>query len=331
MTDLPNSGAVIEGIVPVMLTPFDEAGAIDYAGLERLIEWYLAHGSDALFAVAQSSEMQFLSLAERRALARFVVERVAGRVPVVASGHISADPDAQAEELNAAAESGAQGVVLVTNRLDPERKGTEAFLANLKRLLARLPADLPLGLYECPAPYRRLLSDDELKACIDTGRFVMLKDVSCDLPTVKRRVKLAEGSPLKILNANAAIAWDAMKAGSAGFNGVFTNFHPDLYQWLRTESATDPALAEELSTFLVVAAVSEALGYPALAKIYHQRIGTFASTRCRAIDYDVRERFWALDAVLDRIVAGTEHFRARIAARRAASAAARPGAPRRNT
>ncbi|MCA8256574.1 dihydrodipicolinate synthase family protein [Burkholderia sp. AU31624] len=308
------SNVTIEGIVPVMLTPFDDAGAIDYAGLERLIEWYLAHGADALFAVAQSSEMQFLSLAERAALARFVVERVAGRVPVVASGHISDDLDAQAEELRAAAESGAQGVVLVTNRLDPQRKGSAALLDHLHRLLARLPSDLPLGLYECPAPYRRLLSDDELRACIDTGRFVMLKDVSCDLETVKRRVALAEGSPLKILNANAAIAWDAMQAGSAGFNGVFTNFHPDLYRWLRMQGASNPALADELSTFLVVSAVSEALGYPALAKLYHQRIGTFASIRCRVIDYDVRERFWALDAVLDKIVAGTEHFRRRIAA-----------------
>ncbi len=308
------SNVTIEGIVPVMLTPFDDAGAIDYAGLERLIEWYLAHGSDALFAVAQSSEMQFLSLAERAALSRFVVERVGGRVPVVASGHISDDLDAQVAELCAAAESGAQGVVLVTNRLDPQRKGSAALLDHLHRLLARLPSDLPLGLYECPAPYRRLLSDDELRACIDTGRFVMLKDVSCDLATVKRRVALAAGSPLKILNANAAIAWDAMKAGSAGFNGVFTNFHPDLYQWLRTRGESNLALADELSTFLVVSAVSEALGYPALAKLYHQRIGTFGSIKCRAIDYDVRERFWALDAVLDKIVAGTEHFRRRIAA-----------------
>ncbi|CAD6557868.1 dihydrodipicolinate synthase family protein [Paraburkholderia sabiae] len=314
MSEKTKMNGPIEGIVPVMLTPFHDDGTIDYAGLERLIEWYLAKGSDALFAVAQSSEMQFLSLAERGALARFVVEKVAGRVPVVASGHISDDLDAQAEELRVAADSGAQGVVLVTNHLDPKREGSQTFLASLNRLLSKLPSDIPLGLYECPAPYRRLLTDDELKACIDTGRFVMLKDVSCDLATVKRRVALAQGSPLKILNANAAIAWDAMKAGSAGFNGVFTNFHPDLYQWLRSRSAEDPVLADELSTFLVVAAVSEALGYPALAKMYHQRIGTFDSIRCRVIDYDVRERFWALDAVLDKIVAGTERFRQRIAA-----------------
>ena len=62
----------IQGIIPVMLTPFSETGAIDYGGLENLIEWYLANGSDALFAVCQSSEMQFLSLEERVELAAFV-------------------------------------------------------------------------------------------------------------------------------------------------------------------------------------------------------------------------------------------------------------------
>ena len=61
----------IEGIIPVMLTPFTDQGAIDYPGLERLIEWYLDKGADALFAIAQSSEMQFLTLAERAALGTF--------------------------------------------------------------------------------------------------------------------------------------------------------------------------------------------------------------------------------------------------------------------
>ena len=304
----------IEGIIPVMLTPFTEAGAIDYAGLERLIEWYLANGSDALFAVCQSSEMQFLSLDEREALGRFVVSRVAGRVPVVVSGHISDGLDDQIAELRAAARTGADAVVLVTNHLDPRREGTATFRRTLEALTSTLPSDMPLGLYECPAPYRRLLSDEELRLCVDTGRFALLKDVSCDLPTVQRRIAMAKGSPLAIVNANAAIAFDAMKSGSRGFCGVFTNFHPDLYKWLLVSSDSDPALAAELATFLALAAVSEALGYPALAKMYHQRLGTFESILCRAIDYDVRERFWALDAVLDKIVAGTEAMRAKVGA-----------------
>jgi 4-hydroxy-tetrahydrodipicolinate synthase len=304
----------IEGIIPVMITPFTEAGAIDYAGLERLIDWYLAHGVDALFAVCQSSEMQFLSLEERGALGRFVVRQVAGRIPVVVSGHISDAIEDQVAELTVAAETGADAVVLVTNHLDPHKAGTPAFRATLDTLLARLPTDMPLGLYECPAPFRRLLSDEELSACIDTGRFVLLKDVSCDLPTVRRRVALASGSPLAIVNANAAIARDAMLAGSRGFTGVFTNFHPDLYQWMRRSGERHPALTDRLNRFLVLASLSEAFGYPALAKMYHQRLGTFASIRCRVIDFDVREKFWALDAILDQIVTGTEAFRAEIAA-----------------
>jgi 4-hydroxy-tetrahydrodipicolinate synthase len=303
----------IEGIIPVMITPFVESGEIDYAGLERLIEWYIAKGSDALFAVCQSSEMQFLSIKERAALGRFVVKQAAGRVPVVVSGHISDDPYSQLEELIAAAGTGADGVVLVTNHLDPKNRGSETFLGNLQWLLDRLPKEMPLGLYECPAPYRRLLSDDELRFCVDSGRFVLLKDVSCDLATVKRRVALTAGTPFAILNANAAIAYDAMKAGSRGFNGVFTNFHPDLYQWLYNSGAAHPALADEVSTFLVLAALSEAFAYPVLAKMYHQRIGTFASIKSRAMTFDVRERFWALDAILDKVVAGTEAMRARLA------------------
>ena len=304
----------IEGIIPVMITPFLESGEIDYAGVERLVEWYIAKGADVLFAVCQSSEMQFLSLAERAALGAFVVKQAAGRVPVVVSGHVSDDPHGQLEELLAAARTGADGVVLVTNHLDPKNRGSATLRGNLQWLLERLPADMPLGLYECPAPYRRLLSDDELRFCVDSERFVLLKDVSCDLETVKRRVALTAGTPFAILNANAAIAWEAMKAGSRGFNGVFTNVHPDLYQWLYTAGAKHPALAGELATFLVLAALSEAFGYPVLAKMYHQRIGTFASIRSRTITFDVRERFWALDAILDKVIAGTEDMRAKIAA-----------------
>ena len=60
----------------------------------------------------------------------------------------------------------------------------------------------------------------------------------------------------------------------------------------------------------------EAFGYPALAKICHQRLGTLTSIRCRVIDFDVRERFWALDAIVDAVMAGSDAYRARIAAAR---------------
>ncbi|CAG1015115.1 MAG: dihydrodipicolinate synthase family protein [Rhizobiaceae bacterium] len=303
----------LDGIIPVMITPFTPANRIDWQGYETLIEWYIDNGAQALFAVCQSSEMQHLSLDERRDLARFTVERVAGRVPVVASGHVSDTRAGQREELAAVAATGVDGLVLVTNRLAGREEGSEALRARIEDLLAVLPADLPLGLYECPAPFRRLLSDEELAYCAGSGRFTFLKDVSCDLGVVKRRLELVRGTPLGINNANAAIAWPAMQAGARGFCGVMLNFHPDLYRWIQDHGADHPDLAEDLATFLVMAAMCEAFGYPKLAKHYHVRRGTFACDASRAIPFDIHERYWALDEILDRMDHGAERFRRRIA------------------
>ena len=303
----------INGIVLVMLTPFTADEQIDYPALAKLIDWYLEKGVDALFAVCQSSEMQFLSLQERVELARFVVQHVDGRIPVLASGHISDDIEAQKEELLAMAQPNIAALVLVTNHLDPRNEGSETFFATLNTLLDTLPKELPLGLYECPAPYRRLLTDDEFTWCANSGRFVVLKDVSCDLPTVERRVKLAQGTPLNVINANAAIAWPAILAGSQGFSGVFTNFHPELYSWLWHNGKTQRALADELAIFLSLGAVTETLGYPKNAKIYHQRLGTFDDVTCRVNKDDVLTKFWGLTVILDQIRAGTELWQTRIA------------------
>lgn len=303
----------INGIVPVMLTPFTADEQIDYPALAKLIDWYLEKGVDALFAVCQSSEMQFLSLQERVELARFVVQHVDGRIPVIASGHISDDIAAQKEELLAMAQTNIDALVLVTNHLDPRNEGSETFFATLNTLLDALPKELPLGLYECPAPYRRLLTDDEFSWCANNGRFVVLKDVSCDLSTVERRVKLAQGTPLNVINANAAIAWPAILAGSQGFSGVFTNFHPELYSWLWHNGKTQRALADELAIFLSLGAVTETLGYPKNAKIYHQRLGTFDDVTCRVNKDDVLTKFWGLTVILDQIRAGTELWQTRLA------------------
>lgn len=305
----------IEGIISVMLTPFDAGGAIDHPSLARLIEWYIAHQVDVLFAVCQSSEVFFLSLEERAALARFVVEKVAGRVPVVASGHISDDREAQLEELTAVAASGCDALILITNRLDPKNEGEAAFRAHLDWLLARLPATLPLGLYECPAPYRRLLSDSELDYCAKSGRFVVMKDVCCDLPRLARRARLVEGTPLAIVNANGTIALEAMRAGSKGYSGVFTNIHPDLYAWLYRHRDTHPELAAELSEFLVLCSVSELMGYPAMAKVALQKLGIFETIECRSIDYDYHRQFWWGGApIVDKLLAASDRMRARLAA-----------------
>jgi len=297
-----------------MLTPFTPGGAIDWPGVEALIEWYIAHGSQALFAVCQSSEMGFLSLKERVELAAFSARITNGRIPVIASGHIAQGRKEQLLELKAMAGTGIDALVLVTNRLDPALAGGTVFRHNLEFFMGQLPADLALGLYECPSPYRYLLSDDEFKFCRDSGRFCVLKDVSCDFDTLMRRVEMARGSPLGVVNANSAIAWPTLAAGAPGFCGIANNYHPDLYRWLADNGHNHPELAGELAVFLTMAAMSENCGYPGLAKLYHQRLGTFKSISCRAFTGDIRENFWGLEAIVEQMIQGSEIFRSKISA-----------------
>ncbi|VTR62014.1 dihydrodipicolinate synthase [Actinobacillus pleuropneumoniae] len=96
---------ITDGNWPVMLTPFTEQNNVDYEALERLIDWYIERGADGLFAVCQSSEMYTLTLEERVLIAAFVKAKAAGRVPVIASGHVSDAFEDQVTELNAMAET----------------------------------------------------------------------------------------------------------------------------------------------------------------------------------------------------------------------------------
>ena len=95
------------GMWPVMLTPLQQNGDVDYPALEELINWYIKEGSSGLFAVCQSSEMFYLSMEEREELTRFIKKAANGRVPVISSGHVSYSLHDQIQELNGIAEAGA--------------------------------------------------------------------------------------------------------------------------------------------------------------------------------------------------------------------------------
>lgn len=252
---------------PTMLTPFRD-GAVDYPALDALIEWYIANGVSGLFAVCQSSEMFYLSLEERTSVARFVKEKAAGRVPVIASGHISDSLEDQAAELNEMARTGVDAVILITNRMAQEGESADKWIANLEKLMEALPADLPLGLYECPYPYKWVLGEKELDFCVRSGRFHFLKDTCCDFARIQSRLKGIEGSELKLFNANTSTLLDSLRAGAAGFSGVMANFHPELYVWLCENYDKEPEKAETLQSFLTLASQIEKQLYPVNAKVY---------------------------------------------------------------
>jgi 4-hydroxy-tetrahydrodipicolinate synthase len=271
------------GVFPTMITPFTKEKEIDYPILEKMIEWYILNGVEGLFAVCQSSEMISMSLKERVELAQFVVEKVAGRVPVVASGHISDKTEDQIEEIKAISATGIDAFVLVTNRLATEDESEEVWKKNAKVLLQEIP-DIPLGLYECPAPYKRLLSPELLKWCAQTNRFYFLKDTSCDLLQIQEKIEAVKGSNLKIYNANAPTLLESLKLGVAGYSGIMANFHPDLYVWLTKNWEQEISRSARLQEFLGLASIIERQLYPTNAKYFLQLEGLGTTIHCRVQD-----------------------------------------------
>jgi 4-hydroxy-tetrahydrodipicolinate synthase len=127
---------------------------------------------------------------------------------------------------------------------------------------------VPLGVYECPYPYKRLMTDRMLSFCAESGRFFYMKDTCCDAALMAHRAGILRGTPLKLYNANGQTLLESLRGGASGYCGVMCNFHPDLYAWLCAHWDTDPGKAEILQAFLGTAAFTEALAYPVTAK-YH--------------------------------------------------------------
>lgn len=268
---------------PVVLTPFDDEGEVDYTSLERLVEWYEENGADGLFAVCQSSEVFSLSLSERIKITQTICRKA--HIPVIASGHISYGIEDQKEELQRLANTGVKAIVLITNRLAGESDGEEIWKAHLEDLMAAIPQQMPLGFYECPYPYKRLLTDQEISFCAQTGRFHFLKDTCCDAERLKRRISLVESTPLKLYNANTATLLDSLRSGGAGFSGIMANFHPQLYAWLCKNWETSPQKAEQLQGFLTMCSYIESRIYPANAKYYLKQKGILSSDFTRTQDH----------------------------------------------
>ena len=272
------------GVYPVMLTPFTENNEVDYEALGKLIDWYIEKGVNGLFADCQSSEMFFLSLEERVKIGEFVKKHADGRVPVVTSGHISDSLEDQAKELTAIAGTGADAVILLTNRLAKENESDEVWLENLKKLLEMIPKDVPLGFYECPYPYKRIISPELLKWCADTGRFYFIKDTSCDIENMKAKLEVIKGTNLKLFNANTSTLFETLELGASGYSGVMANFHPELYVKLCNIYKEDPSKARKIADFLTVASLIERQVYPVNAKFYQKSIGNFNSIMTRTRD-----------------------------------------------
>lgn len=269
----------MKDILTTMITPYKKDGSVDYETAVKYVDWYFENGLTGIFAVCQSSEIFYLTLEERVELNRRVyerakqLERTSGRkFTVVSSGHISDTLEEQAKELNAIYESGTDALILITNRLDIHNEGDDVFIANAEKLLKQLPSNAKLGLYECPHPYKRLVTPKILDWCLSTGRFYYMKDTCCDAQVMAQRSQQLKGSSFKLLNANCQTLLESMKNGGDGYCGIMCNFHPKLYAWLGENFEKQQEMAKKVQTVIGTFGFTEVgLPYPLTAK-YHMNL-----------------------------------------------------------
>ncbi|MCO5241046.1 MAG: dihydrodipicolinate synthase family protein [Chitinophagaceae bacterium] len=231
--------------VPVMITPFTPQAKLDFDGLKVLIDFYLAVGVKGLFANCLSSEMYSITDDERLALTRAVVKHVNGRVPIVATGSFGLTIEDKAEFTKKLYDTGVESVVLITSHYAAIDEGDDVLLQNFNKMLS-LTGDVPLGLYECPAPYKRLVTPEVLKTLVSTNRMLYHKDTSCSEAEVKAKLEVIKNTPMQFFDAHTPNAVSSMKAGAAGMSSISGNFYPEILVWL-CNHVDDPNRQEDVA------------------------------------------------------------------------------------
>ena len=208
--DAPRFGRVITA----MVTPFDDAGALDLPAAVELARWLVSHGSDGLVLSGSTGESSVLTDDEKVGLWRAVAEAIT--VPVIA-GTGSNDTGHSVKMTALAAESGVDGVLVVTpyyNR--PSQSG----LYEHFRVVAEAAGDLPVVLYDIPVRSgRRIETPTMLRLAREVPAIVALKDAAGDAPTTAH---LAAQVPagFEIYSGDDAMTLPLMSVGAVGVISV---------------------------------------------------------------------------------------------------------------
>lgn len=271
------------GVFPTMITPFTKDNKVDYNGVEQILQWYEKKGVAGIFAICQSSEIFYLSFEERLELLRFIIKNAPKGISIVASGHTEDDLDTQIYQANKFIDEGIDAYVFISNRFAKADEDDSVFMKNIEYAVKNIP-EIALGIYECPYPYKRLLTPEVMKQLTNAGPFRFLKDTCCDIAEIKRKLDAVKDTDFKIYNANAATLLETLKAGVAGYSGVMANFHPEIYTELCNCFESDPQRAQKLQDLVGFFSVAECQMYPVNAKYYLTLEGLDIGYDCRVKD-----------------------------------------------
>jgi 4-hydroxy-tetrahydrodipicolinate synthase len=271
--------------VPVMITPFNLKAKVDLDVVSNLVDFYLAAGVKGFFANCLSSEMYSITEDERLELTQHIVRYVDGRVPVVATGSFGLSVYDKAEFTKKIYDTGIDAVILITGHYANVEDSDDVLLKNFDRMF-KLTGDIPLGMYECPAPYKRIIGADTFKTLLSSNRLVYHKDTSIDLEKVKAKIDIVKetNSSLEFFDAHSPNAMYSLQMGAKGMSSISGNFYPEILVWM-VNNATDPAKQEEVKWLQAEISRVDPLihiAYPMSAKYFLRKRGLPVRTISRA-------------------------------------------------
>jgi 4-hydroxy-tetrahydrodipicolinate synthase len=270
--------------VPVMITPYDLKAKIDLNAVSRLIDFYLAAGVKGFFANCLSSEMFSISEDERILLTKHVVDYVKGRVPVVATGSFGLTVEDKAEFTKKIYDTGVDAVIMITGHFAKVEDDDDTLIKNFEKMFG-LTSSIPLGMYECPAPYKRIIPATIFKKLLDSGRLIYHKDTSIDLKQVKAKLDIAKDyRQFEFYDAHTPNAMFSLQMGAKGMSSISGNFYPEVLVWM-CNHANDPAKQEDvkwLQSELTRVDPLIHIAYPLSAKYFLQKRGLPVRTISRA-------------------------------------------------
>jgi 4-hydroxy-tetrahydrodipicolinate synthase len=214
------------GVFIIAATPFDERGALDLAGTDRLVEWYLDKGVAGMTILGQMGEAPKLTAEESLAFARRALARVAGRVPVVVG--VSSPGYAAMRDIAAAVmDAGAAGVMVAAPGTLKGDDAVAGYCADVAGLLGGAPwvlQDYPLAGSPPMTPKLIRRVADACPTC------VMLKHEDwpgLDKITAVRRQEADGARRLSILVGNGGVFLPLELA--RGADGAMTGFaYPEM-------------------------------------------------------------------------------------------------------
>ena len=215
-----------------MVTPMHADGSVDFEALGRFIDFQLASGINALVAVGTSGESATLEPSEQKEVIRFTVERVAGRVPVIA-GTGTNNTAHVLENTKNACQVGASAVLVVTPYYN---KATQSGLIAHFTAIADA-SDVPVILYNVPGRTGCNLLPKTVAVLAEHPNIAAIKEATGNMAQMVELRALC-GDKLDIYSGEDALTVPMMAMGAKGTISVLSNVVPR-----EAVAMTDAALA----------------------------------------------------------------------------------------